>query len=216
MTAPTGTAVAAPIIGCSRSSGNGGWRTRLRVRTGTSVRQPEGKIEPSHLLGNPIDVDRRDLWDVDRCAGLQHAANRAASVMGAVAGLIGLPCTGRGVAVADDGAGEWIGGRDARRPACADRCKNLHRQGNQDDWQKILQPAHRKSIRFRPNHQESPKSRSGSRNYVAALGKKPGGKRCVLQQLKGALPRYQASGVLQLNPQPSVANSQSFRRVLEF
>jgi hypothetical protein len=70
--------------------------------------------------------------------------------MGAVAGLIGLPCTGRTIAVANDGAGERIGRRDGRRPACADRCKNLHRQGNQDDWQKILQPAHRKPIRFRP------------------------------------------------------------------
>src|SRR4029453_18274397 len=105
MTAPTGTALAAPVIGCSRSSGNGGRRTRLGVRTGASVRQPEGKIEPGHLLGDPIDVDRRDLRDVDRCAGLQHAANRTASVMGAVAGLIGLPSTGRGVAVAVEGAG---------------------------------------------------------------------------------------------------------------
>src|SRR5882672_10456883 len=112
MTAPTGTAIAAPIIGCSKSSGNGGRRARLRMRTGASVRQPEGKIEPSHLLGNSIDVDRRDLRHVDRRAGLQHAANRTASIMGAVAGLVGLPCTKRGIAVADDGAGDRIGGRD--------------------------------------------------------------------------------------------------------
>src|SRR5215207_2928458 len=65
------------------------------------------------------------------------------------------------------------------------------------------------------NHHESPKSRSGSRNYVAASRKEPGEKRRVLQHLKGALPQYQASGELQLNPQPSVATSQSFRRVLE-
>ena len=158
-----------------------------------------------------------DLRHIDRRAGLQHAANRTASVMGAVAGLVGLPCTGRTIAVADDGAGERIGGRDARRPACADRCKNLHRQGNQDNWQKILQ---RRRIANPSasdlNHHESPKSRSGSRNYVAASGRKLGEKRCVLQLLQGALPRYQASGVLQGNPQPSVANSQSFRRVLEF
>jgi hypothetical protein len=71
--------------------------------------------------------------------------------MGTVAGLVGLPGTLRAVAVADDGAGERIGGGDARRPACADRRKNLHQQGNQDDWQKILQPpAHRSLIRFRP------------------------------------------------------------------
>src|SRR6187431_1317926 len=66
------------------------------------------------------------------------------------------------------------------------------------------------------NHLQSPKSRSGSRNYVAALGRKPGEKRCVLQHLKGALPRYQASGELEQNPQPPVVNSQSFRRLLEF
>ena len=51
--------------------------------------------------------------------------------MGAVAGLIGLPGTGRTIAVADDGAGERVGGRDARRPACADGAKSAP-QGNQD------------------------------------------------------------------------------------
>jgi hypothetical protein len=66
------------------------------------------------------------------------------------------------------------------------------------------------------NHLWSPKSRTGSRNYVAALGSKAGEKRRVLQLLKGAIPRYQASGELRVNPQPSVANSQSFRRMLEF
>src|SRR5215216_2099542 len=52
------------------------------------------------------------------------------------------------------------------------------------------------------NHHESPKSRSSSRKYVAALGRKPDQKRCVLQLLKDALPRYQDSGVSQVNPQP--------------
>src|SRR5437899_12668580 len=199
MTAPTGTAVAAPIIGCSRSSGNGGRRARLRVRAGASVRQPEGKIEPGRPLGNPIDGDRRDLRHIDRRAGLEHAANRTASVMGAVAALIVLPGTGRTIAVADDGAGERIGGRDARRPACADRCKNLHHQGNQDYGQKFLQPSHRK-----PSDSDLITMRVRSREQV------PG----TMLQLQGvnlaesdafyaagkALPRYQASGVLQLNP----------------
>jgi hypothetical protein len=94
--------------------------------TGTSIRQPEGKIEPGHLLGNPLDGDRRGLRHVDRRASLQHVANRTASVMSAVAGLIGLPGTGCAITMADDGAGERIGGRDTRRPACADGCKNLH------------------------------------------------------------------------------------------
>src|SRR5436190_21857368 len=66
------------------------------------------------------------------------------------------------------------------------------------------------------NHLESPKSRSGSRNDVAASRSKLGEKQCILRRRQGALPRYQASGALQLNPQPTVANSQSFRRVLEF
>jgi hypothetical protein len=66
------------------------------------------------------------------------------------------------------------------------------------------------------NHLWSPKSRTGSRNYVAALGSKVGEKRCVLQLLKGAVSGYQASGELQVNPQPLVANSQSFRKMLEF
>jgi hypothetical protein len=43
------------------STGNGGWRARLRVRTGARVRQPEGEIEPGHLLGNPLDIVRGDL-----------------------------------------------------------------------------------------------------------------------------------------------------------
>src|ERR1700754_1886125 len=108
MTAPTGTAIAAPIIGCSRSSGNGGRRARLRVRPGAGVRQPEGKIEPGHTLGNPFDGDRRGLRDLDWRTCRQNTANRTAPVMGAMAGLIGLPCPRRTTAVADDGAGERI------------------------------------------------------------------------------------------------------------
>jgi hypothetical protein len=128
-----------------------------------------------------------------------------------------LSGTMRGSAMADDGAGERVGGRDGRRPACADRCKDLHRQGNQNNWQKILQPAHRNPIRLTNlNHQGGPKSRRGSGNYVAALGRKPGGKRRLLRHLKGALPKYQVAGKLWFNPQPSVVNSQSFRKLLEF
>ena len=50
--------------------------------------------------------------------------------------------------------------------------KNLHQQGNQDYGKKILQPpAHRKPIRVRTNHHESPKSRSGSPVCPAVLPK---------------------------------------------
>src|SRR5258707_15644670 len=58
------------------------------------------------------------------------------------------------------------------------------------------------------NHQESPKSRSGSRNYVAASRSKHGEKQCILSRGRGPVPRYQASGGLHLNPQLSVANAQ--------
>jgi hypothetical protein len=34
--------------------------------------------------------------------------------------------------VTDHGGGERVRGCDTRGPACADRCENLHRQGNQD------------------------------------------------------------------------------------
>src|SRR6185312_9003256 len=41
------------------------------------------------------------------------------------------------------------------------------------------------------NSQESPKSRSGSRNYIAALGTKAGENRRLLRHLKDAIPQYQ-------------------------
>ena len=51
-----------------------------------------------------IDADGLGgLRHVDRRAGLQHAANRTASVMGAVAGLVGLAGAGRRIAVTDHG-----------------------------------------------------------------------------------------------------------------
>jgi hypothetical protein len=37
------------------------------------------------------------------------------------------------VVVTNNGRPQQIGGDDAGCPACADRCENLHRQGNQDD-----------------------------------------------------------------------------------
>src|SRR2546430_16953470 len=105
MTARIDTAIAAPITWEFGASGNGRWRARLRVGAGAGVCQPEGKIEPGHPLGNPIDRDRRDLRHIDRRASLQHAANRTASVMGAVAGLIGLPGAARGHAWAHSTSG---------------------------------------------------------------------------------------------------------------
>ena len=98
MTAPTGAAIAAPIIGCSRSSGNGGRRARLRVAAGAGGEPVRRERDPDHARMVALEhYGGRDLRHVDRRAGLQHAANRTASVMGAVAGLVGLPCTGRAI-----------------------------------------------------------------------------------------------------------------------
>jgi len=189
----------------------------LRVRAGAGSEPLRREFGPHHVRGIAIDRYRgHRLGHVDRRAGLQHTANRTASVMRAMAGFVGLPGAGRSIAVANDGAGERIGGRDARRPARADGCKNLHHQGNQDYGKKILQPAHHEPIHFGFNHPESPKSRSGSRNYVAASRSKPDEKRCILKHSGGTLRKYQASGALGLNPQPSVAECRSFRRMLEF
>ncbi|MBN4668691.1 hypothetical protein HUS74_24265 [Pandoraea nosoerga] len=61
-------------------------------------------------------------------------------------GLVRLPDAGAGIAVADGGGRERIGGCKARRPAGPDRRKNLHQQGNQNYGQKFLKrPAHRKT-----------------------------------------------------------------------
>ena len=114
--------------------------------------------------------------------------------MGAVAGLIGLPGTGRTIAVADDGAGERVGGRDARRPACADGCKICTTRATRTIGRKffscrcIANPSASDL-----NHHESPKSRSGSGTMLPFQGEKPA-KNDAFCSLRGALPRYQASG----------------------
>ncbi|SEC12282.1 hypothetical protein SAMN05444164_1083 [Bradyrhizobium erythrophlei] len=66
--------------------------------------------------------------------------------MGIMTGLVTLPGSGAGIAMADGGGRERVGRGKARRPAGPDRCENLHQQGNQDYGQKNLQPpAHRKT-----------------------------------------------------------------------
>jgi len=76
---------------------------------------------------------RRAALGINRRAGIEHVADRTASIMGAMPGLVGLS-GGVRIAVTDHGRGERVGGGDAGRPARADRCKNLHHQGDQDDW----------------------------------------------------------------------------------
>ena len=113
----------------------------MRVGPGSGA-EPVGRaVEPDHALGLQIGYrNAGHLRRVDRRAGMDHAANRTAAVMGArLTVLIGLPGRG-GIAVTDDGRGKGIGGGDAGGPACRDRCENLHRQRNQDDWKKLPQP----------------------------------------------------------------------------
>ena len=186
--------------------------SRRGKRTGRSVNSVH-----TTCVGIAIDRYRgRGLGHVDRRAGLQHAANRTASVMRAMGGLVGLACSGSATTVADDGAGERIGGGDAGRPACADGCKNLHHQRNQDDGRKFFSRRIANPSASELNHPESPKSRSGSRNYVAASRSKPGEKRCILKLSGGTLRKYQASGVLGLNPQPWWRNANHFAECWNF
>jgi len=81
------------------------------------------ELDPDHAIGLKIDADSiRRLRHVDRRSGMQHAANRTASFMGAVAGLVALPARRRIIAATDYIAGKRVGDGDTHRPACADRC----------------------------------------------------------------------------------------------
>jgi hypothetical protein len=114
------------------------------VRTGSRTEQVSDAVEPNHPLGRVTGHRDSGLRRVDGCPGVMHAANRAAAVMGAMlAGWIGLARLSRRqsrIGVTNDGRLQRIGGDDAGGPACADRCKNLHRHGSQDDREKFPQP----------------------------------------------------------------------------
>lgn len=134
-------------FGCFKSSGNRRWCARLRVRAGTGGESFRREFGPHYTFGIAIERYRgRGLRPVDRRAGLQHAAYRTAAVMRAMRSWVGLAGSGIPIAMANDGAGERIGGCDAGCPACADGRNNLHHQRNQDYRQIILQPVHRKTI----------------------------------------------------------------------
>ena len=112
------------------------WRRRacLRVRAGAEAKAVRREFDPHHALGPAIEAnDVCGLRDIDRRARLQDAANRTASVVGAMPGLVVLPGRGPCIAMTDNGRGERVGGRDAGRPACTDRRKNLHQERDQDD-----------------------------------------------------------------------------------
>ena len=142
------------------------------MRAGPRTEQVRSAVEPNHALG--LVTGRRDggLRRVDRRPGVKHTASRAASIMRALlAGWVGrvrLPLRRSRIAMTNDSRMQRIGGRDAGRPACADRCENLHRQGNQDDRKKFPQPpphqrTHPSTLLI--NHAESPESRPGSRRH---------------------------------------------------
>ena len=189
---------AAPIVRGSVRSGKRRRRACLGVGTCPGTEQVRGCIEPNHGFGVTPGHNYGGLRRVDRRAGVSHAANRTAAVMGA--GLAGLIVGNRGrIAMANDGRVERIGCGNAGRPGCADRRKNLHQQRNQDDWKQFPQPpAHDPtSPTSSINHARSWESSSGSqgRDDDAA----------------------DALFLTQLSPtQPEVAKHHSFRRLLEF
>ena len=148
MTAPTGT-------GCRRAD-HSGVLSRQEIEGGARACACEPAREANRSGVNSVHAT---------CAG-SRSSDIAAEVCGTSTGtpvcstlqteqqpswarwLVWSVLAGSGIAatVADDGAGERIGGGDAGRPACADGRKNLHHQRNQDYGKKILQPAHRKPI----------------------------------------------------------------------
>ena len=104
--------------------------------------QVSDAVEPNHPFG--LVTGHRDCGPrpVDGCPGVPHAANRAVAVVGAMLdgwiGLARLSLRLSRIGVTNDGHLQRIGG-DAGGLACADRCENLHRQGNQDDRKKFPQ-----------------------------------------------------------------------------
>ena len=218
MTAPTGTAVAAPIIRVFGSSGNGGWRAGLCVRAGAGRESVRRELGPDHARGIAIERYRgRGLRHVDRHAGLQHAADRTAAVMGAVGGLVGLAGSRSAAlpwqmtAPASGSEAAMLAAQHAPIGAKICTISAIRTMGRKFFSRRIANPSASEL-----NHHESPKSRSGSRNYVAASRSKPGEKRCILKLSGGTLREYQVSGVLRLNPQPSLQNADHFAECWNF
>jgi hypothetical protein len=159
------------------------------------------------------------LRGIDWRPGMEDAADRTAAIMGLMgSGLVALGRSGSRIAVTNHSVCERVGRSNARRPACADRCKYLHRQRKQDYGQKILQlPSHRNTHPLPSNHRQSRKSRSGSLHYLACSQEMCG--RCIPDTLRLSEFRPYSLTPLGFKGLPRnrcPAQSQSFRRLLEF
>lgn len=119
------------------------WRAGARCDRVDRKRMPDDGCDPA------VEAEAgRDLGRLDRSAGMQHATERAAALLGALrhSGLVILTCPA--AAAMADGGRQRIGCGNARSPTGRNRRKNLHRQRNQDYGQKFLEPpAHRYTIR---------------------------------------------------------------------
>jgi hypothetical protein len=137
------------------------------MRAGAEAIEPGRQIAPRDLARHAFDrYGGSRLGGIERCAGVQDAANRATTVMGMMTALVALSGSGAWIGLTDARSGEWIGCGQARGPAGPDRCKNLHQQSNQDYRQIILEPpAHHKPI---PEQLTTPLT--PSRDRYAALG----------------------------------------------
>src|SRR6476620_7139585 len=210
MTAPTGTAIAAPVIGCSnRQEMVGGARAcacepaRAFVSRKAKSNQATCSATRSTVIaaicgtstGAPVcstlqtEQDpswaRWPVWSVGPAPGAAPPWQMTAPASGSEAAMAAAQHAPIGAKICTTRAIRTIGRKFFSRRIAHPSASDL-------------------------NHLWSPKSRAGSRNYVAASGRKPGQKRCVLQHLEGTLPRYQVAGELHLNAQLSVAHSQSF------
>jgi hypothetical protein len=138
----TGAARATPVA--RFWSGHGRGRPRLGVGARLGAELVRRAVEPHHAPGLAVGHSKRGLRGIERPAGMNNAADRTGTVMGAMraAALVGL-ASGISAAGTDRSRMQGIGGGDAGRKTCADRRKDLHRQRQQDDWKKISQaPSH--------------------------------------------------------------------------
>ena len=186
MTAPTGTAIAAPVIGCSqvvrkwreargpaRANRRGRWSAGRQNRTRPPARQPDRYRSPRSAARRPA---RRSAA---RCKpnSIRHGRG-GRSGRSALSRAHALPWQMTAPASGSEAA--MVAAQHAPIGAKICTARAIRTIGRKFFSRRIAHPSASDL-----NHLWSPKSRSGSRNYVAALGRKPGEKRCVLQHYEG-------------------------------